>query len=113
MDSIVRYHVNNRWYLNTGVGYAKKLYGASPSEYTMSYPNAYYKIDADCDVMDVPLNVNYTFTEGKKQLERNGRRFFFSFMLNEKYTGTYNNGTKRDWIIKNKNEHYFQSSTSV
>ncbi|MGN7719588.1 outer membrane beta-barrel protein [Chitinophaga sp. 22620] len=104
---IVRYHVNNRWYLNTGVGYAKKLYGASPSEYTMSYPNAYYKIDADCDVIDVPLNVNYTFAEGKKSSWSVMAGASSYFMLNEKYTGTYNNGTKRDWIIKNKNEHYF------
>lgn len=104
---IVRYHVNNRWYLNTGVGYAKKLYGASPSEYTMSYPNAYYKIDADCDVIDVPLNLNYTFAEGKKSSWSVMAGASSYFMLNEKYTGTYNNGTKRDWIIKNKNEHYF------
>ncbi|WP_346317060.1 outer membrane beta-barrel protein [Chitinophaga sp. YIM B06452] len=104
---IVRYHVNNRWYLNTGVGYAKKLYGASPSEYTMSYPNAYYKIDADCDVIDVPLNVNYTFAEGKKSSWSVMAGASSYFMLKEKYTGTYNNNTKRDWIVKNKNQHYF------
>ncbi len=104
---IVRYHVNNRWYLNTGVGYAKKLYGASPSEYTMSYPNAYNKIDADCDVVDVPLNVNYTFAEGKKSSWSVMAGASSYFMLKEKYTGTYQNGSKRDWIVKNKNEHYF------
>lgn len=104
---LLRYHVNDRWYFNTGVGYAKKLYGASPKDYTSNYPPTYYAIDADCDVIDIPLNVHYTFAQGKSSSWSAMAGASSYLMLKEKYEYYYPNDVKYTRQYKNQNQHYF------
>lgn len=104
---IIRYHVNNRWYLSTGVGYAKKLYGATPAEYSTTYPPNFYAIDADCDVIDIPLNVSYTFAQGKTSSWSAMVGASSYLMVKEKYEYYYPNDIKYSRQYNNQNQHYF------
>lgn len=103
---ILKYNFSNRWSIQSGAIYNKKLYGANASEYTFTYPNTYKWIAADCNVLDVPLNVFYTFSE-------NGRNRWSAmagassyFMLKEKYDYWYENGYKVSHEYKNQHQHY-------
>ncbi|MGX5818180.1 outer membrane beta-barrel protein [Chitinophaga lutea] len=104
---LVRYHFNNRWMMNTGVAYTKKLYGAKSDEYTSAYPAYYKRIDADCNVIDVPLNVHYTFSENKRSIWRAMAGASSFFMVKEQYEYYYQNGSKREREYNNENQHYF------
>ncbi|MFD2889636.1 porin family protein [Chitinophaga cymbidii] len=104
---ILRYHFNDRWSVQTGAILSKKRYGATPDDYHFDYPVTYTKIDADCNVLDVPLNVSYTFLEKKRNRWSAVAGASSYFMLNEKYDYFYANGTKRSHAYKNQNQHYF------
>lgn len=104
---ILRYHFNDRWSIQTGAVYSKKLYGATPKDYHFDYPVTYTKIDADCNVLDIPLNASYRFLiqpGGSWSLVAGASSYF---MLNEKYDYFYENGTKRSHEYNNRNHHYF------
>ncbi|WP_341834052.1 porin family protein [Chitinophaga pollutisoli] len=104
---LIRYHVNNKWYLSTGAAYTKKLYQASPKEYNSPYPGNYVDIDADCDVIDVPLQVHYVFAEnpsGRWNVSVGASTYF---MLREKYDYYYPNNYKRTRVFSNQNQHWF------
>lgn len=104
---LLRYHVNNKWYLSTGAAYTKKLYQASPKEYNSPYPGNYVDIDADCDVIDVPLQVHYVFAEnpsGRWNVSLGASTYF---MLREKYDYYYPNNYKRTRVFSNQNQHWF------
>lgn len=104
---ILRYHFNDRWSIQTGAVYSKKLYGATPKDYHFDYPVTYTKIDADCNVLDIPLNASYRFLTqpgGSWSLVAGASSYF---MLNEKYDYFYENGTKRSHEYNNRNHHYF------
>lgn len=104
---LLRYHVNNRWFISTGAAYTKKLYGASPKEYDSPYPGNYVDIDADCDVIDVPLNLHYVFADrpsGRWNVSAGASTYF---MLREKYDYYYPNNYKRTRVFSNQNQHWF------
>lgn len=104
---LLRYHFNNRWGIQTGAVFSKKIYGATTKDYHFDYPTTYTKIDADCNVVDVPLNVSYTFLERPRSNWSIIAGASSYFMLNEKYDYYYENGTKRSHEYKNQNQHYF------
>lgn len=104
---LLRYHFNNRWGIQTGAVFSKKIYGATPKDYHFDYPTTYTKIDADCNVVDVPLNVSYTFLERPRSNWSIIAGASSYFMLNEQYDYYYENGTKRSREYKNQNQHYF------
>jgi hypothetical protein len=110
------YRINKHLSLGTGIAYSKKVYSALPNQYEAPWANsnaAKYaeSIDADCRVLDIPLNLRYTFTGSPKQA------FFISgglssyFMLEETYTlvGTAQPGhptyTDPSYSYKNENKH--------
>ncbi|WP_126248556.1 porin family protein [Chitinophaga rhizosphaerae] len=104
---LLRYHVNNRWFISTGAAYTKKMYGASPDEYKVPGPAYYIDIDADCDVIDVPLNLHYVFAErptGRWNVSAGASTYF---MLREKYDYYYTNYPKRTRVYSNQNQHWF------
>lgn len=103
----LRYHVNNRLNLSVAAVYAKKIYGATPKDYKFDYPTNYIKIDADCNVLDVPLNVNYTFSDRPKGAWSAMAGASSYFMLKEKYDYYWANNTKRTREFSNQNQHYF------
>lgn len=104
---LLRYHVNNRLNISVGAIYSKKVYGAMPEDYTFKYPVNYVKIDANCDVLDVPLNVNYTFLDKPKSTWSIMAGASSYFMLKEKYDYYWANNTKRTHEYTNDNKHYF------
>lgn len=104
---LLRYHVNNRLNLSVGAIYTKKVYGAMPKDYAFPYPPNYVKIDADCDVLDVPLNVHYTFLDRPKNTWSAMAGASSYFMLKEKYDYYWANNTKRTHEFSNQNQHYF------
>lgn len=103
----LRYHFNNRLSLSVAAVYAKKIYGATPKDYKFPYPTNYVKIDADCNVLDVPLNVNYTFLDRPKSSWSAMAGASSYFMLKEKYDYYWANNTKRTREFSNQNQHYF------
>ncbi|WP_341842075.1 outer membrane beta-barrel protein [Chitinophaga caseinilytica] len=104
---LLRYHVNNRWYVSTGAAYTKKIYGASPDEYKVTGPAYYTDIDADCDVIDVPLNLHYVFAERPSGRWNVSAGVSTYFMLREKYDYYYTNYPKRTRVYSNQNQHWF------
>lgn len=104
---LVRYHINNNFYLSTGAVYTKKIYGAEDKDYTSAYPTNYKKIEADCNVLDVPLNIHYTFLHRPKSSWSVMAGASSYFMLNEKYDYYNYNDVKYTREFRNNNQHYF------
>jgi hypothetical protein len=111
------YRISPRLSVNTAIAYSKKVYSALPYEYKAPWATsntAKYaeSIDADCRVLDIPLNLKYSFFESPK------RTFFASagvssyFMLKEKYTLKFDNNqggypaySNPSYAYKNQNQH--------
>ncbi|SEK81470.1 hypothetical protein SAMN04488505_101938 [Chitinophaga rupis] len=108
---LVNYHINNRWSFTTGAVYSDKPYGGTRKDYgvikTWSYPmNTVKRIDANCKVLDVPININYTFMDRPKYTLTATVGLSSYFMLKEEYT--YKRDYMTDWnkSLSNENQHY-------
>ncbi len=104
---LIRYHINNNFYLSTGASYNKKLYGAEDKDYNSPYPTYYKKIDADCNVLDIPLNVHYSFLHKPKSTWSAMVGASSYFMVKEKYEYYTYSGGKYRREYNNDNQHYF------
>jgi hypothetical protein len=67
----IRYSFAKRFAVRTGFYITKKIYSADPSDYHppqifWTYNPNLQKIDADCQVYEIPLNVSYDFGQRKK-----------------------------------------------
>ncbi|MBV7528699.1 porin family protein [Chitinophaga sp. sic0106] len=104
---VLHYYFKPKWFVSTGITYSKKLYGATPQDYKGPYNNYLRKIDADCNVLEVPLNLNYAFLK-KKNFSLSATAGASSyFMLKEKYNYRYNNPSyDKENVITNENKHY-------
>lgn len=107
--------VTNRISLVSGAIWANKVYSARPENYTPSpdywqgkqLPNM---IDARCQVLDVPLNVQFQVLERGKNLLAVQAGLSSYIMLNEKYTYNYDYYGKtysKIWQLDNENQHWF------
>lgn len=106
----LEYHISDRFSINSGLVYAKKLYFAD--EGIESYrTNPRWELDrvnANCDVIDIPLNLNY-YVAGR---ERSGFVFSAGFstylMLTEDYDIIYQDPWPENSVtIRNENNHFF------
>lgn len=110
----VNYYINDRWSVSTGLLYSKKTYGATPSDYKLlkKLPppsSPYYvvkKIDADCIVLDIPINVNYTFASKNRHSWAATAGLSSYFMIKENYCYIYAWATPKEIELNNKNQHY-------
>ena len=109
---LATYAITNKISVTTGAIYSRKLYnyGGVGSAGTAYMKNA-WQVDADCIVLDVPLNVNYTFLKRRNFSVGVNSGLSSYFMLNEKYkylTGPQG-GTQKvsELEIKNQNQHIF------
>ena len=66
---LVTFQIAKNWSLSTGGVYAKKLYETGFGNYNPSkniwdeyYPKS---VNADCRVLDIPLNISYSLVAGK------------------------------------------------
>lgn len=107
---LVHYYFNKNLFVNTGAVYSKKIYGATPNDYRSGNVNTPWgtleKINADCDVLDIPINMNYTFLSVKRNKISATLGFSNYFMLREKYEYLYEYGPSKETTIKNENQHY-------
>jgi hypothetical protein len=109
------YRITSRLSASTAIGYSKKVYSAEPYQYKAPWAGGAGKyaesIDADCRVLDIPINLSYSFSKSPK------RDYFISagvssyFMLNEKYTLIYPNRAgypsypDKKYSYSNENQH--------
>lgn len=110
---LVTLGLSKRWSFSTGGIYAKKLYGAGYSSYSPQKDiwTGYYPkwVDADCRVLDIPLNINYTFLNRKRTSLSVGTGISSYIMLKEYYKFTYyrtNTTDPKDYTLVNENQHW-------
>ena len=85
------YRLSPRFSISSGIAYSTKLYSAQPNQYKApwAYSNAAKyaeSIDADCRVLDVPVNLNYNLYKSPKRTMFVSAGVSSYFMLKEKYT---------------------------
>lgn len=106
---LANYYFNQHWFVTSGVVYSKKLYGATSNDYNNpNYINPYdlVKVDANCDVLDIPVNINYTFLQVKNNTVSATLGMSNYIMLKEKYNYIYKDSPEREWTVNNRNRHY-------
>jgi hypothetical protein len=98
--------------VSTGVAYAIKPYSTSPGSYSSAYPQSAYttNIQANCKVLDIPLNVSYqVYSKGNNAISLgSGLSSYFMLRENYRYDYTQDSGLDPKYIeIKNQNKHLF------
>lgn len=111
---LATYALGKKISLTSGAIYAKKYYNSTG---TTSQSNLYntttnnWEVDADCNVLDIPLNVNYKLLNNKKLSVSVNTGLSSYFMLKEKYDFITDqpNGTQKvsSLEINNQNQHLF------
>lgn len=106
--------LTKKWSFSTGVVYAKKLYAMGyTSDYTPPSGNGSgyndpQSVDADCRVLDIPLNLNYALIDKGKTAVTVGTGVSSYFMLKENYrflyAGQYDD--PQDLELTNENQHW-------
>lgn len=114
MGVLLTLGLSKRWSLSTGAIYAKKLYDSDFDSYNpdnkASFPYTPDRIDADCRVLDLPLNLGYTLIDKGKNTLAIGTGISSYLMLREDYQFKYSRQSGLDdynYSLKNKNKHAF------
>jgi len=107
---LATYSLGKRLSLTSGLIYAKKLYNYTGMT-ASSYGNSSWEVDADCKVLDVPLNLNYKLFQ-RRRFSLNVQSGLSSyFMLNERYkyiSGQAGEAQKISVLeVENENRHLF------
>lgn len=98
--------------VTTGASYAKKIYD---SDFNLYNPNTNYvfsvkpsNIHANCDVIDIPINVNYKVFDGRRNSISVSTGLSSYLMLKEKYSYSYNGAYQgpQSYEVRNQNQHY-------
>ena len=102
--------LSEKWSLSTGAVYAKKVYAADLSTYS-SYGSGSNSetVDADCRVLDIPLNINYAILNRGKTTVSLGTGVSSYLMLREEYYFANANpyGPNQDDVhLVNENQHW-------
>jgi len=107
--------LSNRLTISTGAAYAVKPYGYNIG--TQTSGGGYYNygqtttsninIYANCKVVDIPLNINYTVYSKGRNAFTAGTGLSSYFMLHEYYQFNYQNSPSRSINISNQNRHPF------
>ncbi|RZK23041.1 MAG: hypothetical protein EOO43_08930 [Flavobacterium sp.] len=103
--------LNKKLSITTGVTYAKKIYDSDFNLYNpdtdYSFRNDPTRVYANCDVLDIPLNVNYKVLENYKGSITISTGFSSYLMLKEKYSYSYHPGIQgpTNYQVNNQNQH--------
>ncbi|RLJ77608.1 hypothetical protein [Pedobacter alluvionis] len=98
--------------VTTGASYAKKIYD---SDFSLYNPNTDYvfsikptNIHANCDVIDIPINLNYKVFNGRRNSISVSTGLSSYLMLKEKYSYSYNGAYQgpENFEVRNQNQHY-------
>ncbi|HLG38940.1 MAG TPA: hypothetical protein VI461_04690, partial [Chitinophagaceae bacterium] len=115
----VGYTIKNRFAIRTGFYTARKVYTAAKEDYKPSVqPPAPYldRIDADCKVYEIPLNIAYNFGKSEKQNMFASAGLSSFIMKKETYDYVYlYPGSPVPYIhtktVENEYKHYFSVLT--
>jgi hypothetical protein len=113
----VGYQLSKKFSLRTGFYSVRKVYTADPYEYHppynvwTAYPNL-KDIDANCKVYEIPLTIDYTISENKKQGWFVSAGISSFIMKEEIYDYHFKPNSSPTYItyrktITNQNKHYF------
>src|SRR6185437_4122101 len=115
----ISYSIGKRWNLRTGFYVEKKVYDTKadnyhpPAGFWNNYPDLNY-IDANCKVYEVPLIINYNFSQASTHFWFASAGISSYFMKKEKYYYTPKDPSIQypydSYIVNNKNKHYFSSA---
>ncbi len=112
---LITYKISKNWSLSTGGVYGKKIYTTGFSNYnpTKNLWDEYYPktVNADCRVLDIPLNVSYTFLNRKNTTISIGSGISSYIMLREDYRFTYveqDPETAVSYHAVNENQHWLR-----
>jgi len=87
---LLGYSFNNRWSIYSGVLSSRKIYTSNDIDkaYTIygGYDYPVNQLDGDCRVLDIPINVYYTFFPARSFSLKAGIGFSSYLMLSEAYT---------------------------
>ncbi len=108
------YNLSNRFTLRTGLFVSKKIYSATPAQYKFAAGTTVnpwlQKINADCNVYEIPLTLQYNFKQVKNHNWYGGMGISSYLMKKEVYDYQYKNATGQTWSYKrtynNENENY-------
>lgn len=103
--------LTKKFTISTGAAYAKTPYNTEFYNYHTSYkfktnPET---VTADCRVLDIPLNIDYKFTQKGRNSFSVGTGLSSYIMLSEKYHYNYNNPNPywlTDVSVVNRNQHF-------
>jgi hypothetical protein len=104
--------ISKKLSVTTGAVYAKKIYDSDFSLYNPNtsyvFRNAPSNIHANCDVIDIPLNVNYKVFENRKNSLSVSTGLSSYLMLKEKYNYSYDGNYQgpQAYEVRNQNQHY-------
>lgn len=107
---LLTYPVSEKLSFSTGAIYARKLYDYGGSAATINgQPSAPWALNADCSVIDLPVNVNYQVLKKKNYSVQIHSGVSSYFMLKEryKYTNTNPDGKVQSTTleVRNQNQH--------
>lgn len=108
------YSFNNRWSVYTGVIYSKKLYTSTEIEEAYSSNGHDYpvkELEGDCRILDIPINVYYTFFPERTFSLRAGLGFSSYIMRKEDYVycvDNYGNDVYYEQQVRGKNNEWFK-----
>jgi hypothetical protein len=100
--------LSKKWSINAGAAYAVKPYAiSSGNAYSSGYssPSPITSVDANCKVLDIPVNVNYQLYSNQKNAFSIGSGLSSYLMLREHYEFYYANNTEWNYNIANQNKH--------
>jgi hypothetical protein len=112
----IKYALNNKWTIGGGFFINKKIYAAGKDDYQppagyWTYYTDLLRVDADCDVYEIPLTISYSFKKTGKHEWLASTGISSYYMKKETYNYLYKNQAgqvlTREWSIENKNMHYF------
>ncbi|MGF2414665.1 porin family protein [Ferruginibacter sp.] len=112
------YTIGKHFMVSSGLYVSKKVYTAQPSQYKFpggtSYPHL-VKIDGDCNVYEIPVNVYYNFKQVKNHNWLAGIGLSSLLIKKESYDYYYKTpaGQSYNYVrsLNNENEHYFSVLT--
>lgn len=110
---MVTFEIAKNWSFSTGGIYAKKLYETGFTNYnpTKNIWDEYYpkSVNADCRVLDIPLNISYKFFNRKNTTISVGSGISSYIMLREDYRFTYDENDGNNplaYHVVNENQHW-------
>lgn len=108
------YRFWSRFEVQSGLFISKKIYSATPDQYTLPAGTSYYylqKINANCNVIDIPLMADYYFDQKDKHAWIISAGFSSYLMKKENYNYFYKTPAgityNKDRTIFNQNKHFF------